>query len=161
MYDELVKVIPSFLKRVDVPERGVAWSTYMSETKSATRDLVESMWPPIDEDEPTEQVRLVSFDPDGETHVLEAIVFANSTISHDEARLRVASLTREQRDTLMSTYVGHRKNRRHRPGRAFERTDYRFELVTDYGAFRDLQRHRLLPSSGNHSRPTSASTCPT
>ena len=33
--------------------------------------------------------------------------------------------------------------RRHRPGRAFERTDYRFELVTDYGAFRDLQRHRM------------------
>ena len=61
---------------------------------------------PIDEDEPTEQVRLVSFDPDGETRVLEAIVFANSTISHDEARLRVASLTREQRDALMSTYVG-------------------------------------------------------
>jgi hypothetical protein len=44
MLDELVKVIPSFLKRVDVPERGVAWSTYMSETKSATRDLVASMW---------------------------------------------------------------------------------------------------------------------
>jgi thymidylate synthase ThyX len=39
--------------------------------------------------------------------------------------------------------VGDRTNRRHRPGRAFERTDYRFELVTDYGAFRDLQRHRL------------------
>ena len=44
----------------------------------------------------------------------------------------------------MRTYVGDRQNRRHRPGRAFESTDYRFELVTDYGAFRDLQRHRLL-----------------
>ena len=44
----------------------------------------------------------------------------------------------------MTTYVGERKNRRHRPGRAFERTDYRFEMVSDYGAFRDLQRHRLL-----------------
>jgi hypothetical protein len=40
--------------------------------------------------------------------------------------------------------VGERRNRRHRPGRAFERTDYRFEVVSDYGAFRDLQRHRLL-----------------
>ena len=64
MLDELVKVIPSFLKRVDVPERGVAWSTYMAETKSATRDLVESMWATTVEDEPTEQVRLVSFDPE-------------------------------------------------------------------------------------------------
>jgi thymidylate synthase ThyX len=40
--------------------------------------------------------------------------------------------------------VGERTNRRHRPGRAFERTDYRFDIVSDYGAFRDLQRHRML-----------------
>jgi len=40
--------------------------------------------------------------------------------------------------------VGARKNRRHRPGRAFERTAYRFDVLGDYGAFRDLQRHRLL-----------------
>ena len=45
---------------------------------------------------------------------------------------------------LLQAYVGDRRNRRHRPGRAFERTDYRFEIVSDYGAFRDLQRHRLL-----------------
>ncbi len=144
MLDELVKVIPSFLKRVDVPERGVAWSTYMAETKSATRDLVDSMWATVVEDEPTEQVQLISFDPDGETRVLEAILFGNSTVSHDEAHKRVDAMSADERTTLMSTYVGNRQNRRHRPGRAFERTDYRFELVTDYGAFRDLQRHRLL-----------------
>jgi thymidylate synthase ThyX len=40
--------------------------------------------------------------------------------------------------------VGKRLNRRHRPGRAFERTSYRFDVLGDYGAFRDLQRHRLL-----------------
>jgi hypothetical protein len=40
--------------------------------------------------------------------------------------------------------VGERENRRHRPGRAFERTDYRFDVLADYGAFRDLQRHRML-----------------
>src|SRR5262249_28843253 len=34
--------------------------------------------------------------------------------------------------------------RRHKPGRAFERTGYRFDVLADYGAFRDLQRHRLL-----------------
>ena len=35
-------------------------------------------------------------------------------------------------------------NRRHRPGRGFEALRYRFEIVSDYGAFRDLQRHRML-----------------
>jgi hypothetical protein len=45
---------------------------------------------------------------------------------------------------LFHAYVGDRDNRRHRPGRAFERTSYRFDIVSDYGAFRDLQRHRML-----------------
>jgi thymidylate synthase ThyX len=143
MLDELVKVIPSFLKRVDVPERGVAWTDYFAATQRSTVALVRSH-AGDDEDEPTQEVRLVAFDPDGEQRVLEAIVFANSVMSHAESVRRVAVMNDLERAFLMTTYVGERKNRRHRPGRAFERTDYCFELVTDYGAFRDLQRHRLL-----------------
>jgi thymidylate synthase ThyX len=143
MYEELVKVIPSFLKRVNVAERGIAWTDYLRDTKSATAQIVASMIP--DETaEPAEYVRLVDFNPRGEDDVLEAIVFANSTITHDTAAQAVSGLDANQRSRLMKAYVGERKNRRHRPGRAFERTDYRFELVTDYGAFRDLQRHRML-----------------
>jgi hypothetical protein len=61
----------------------------------------------------------------------------------------------EERERVLATYVGERKNRRHKPGRAFERTHYRFDILSDYGAFRDLQRHRLLtlewqPLSANH-----------
>jgi hypothetical protein len=53
-------------------------------------------------------------------------------------------MTTEEREAVLRAYVGERGNRRHRPGRAFERTRYRFDVLTDYGAFRDLQRHRLL-----------------
>ncbi len=53
-------------------------------------------------------------------------------------------MTPGEREELLRAYVGHRTNRRDRPGRAFERTSYRFEVVIDYGAFRDLQRHRML-----------------
>ncbi len=144
MLEELRKVIPSFLKRVDVPERGVAWTHYLEETRGATREVIASLFDDLATVEPEEHVRLVSFDPEGETRVLEAIVFAHSALSHDEAARHVAALDESTRDTLMNAYVGERRNRRHRPGRAFERTDYRFELITDYGAFRDLQRHRLL-----------------
>jgi len=144
MLDELMKVIPSFLKRIDVAERGVAWTKYLATTKSSTRRLIDSMWPETPSNEPGEHVTLVDFDPEGETRILEAIIFANSSISHEESVRRVAAMDETERSALLSTYVGDRQNRRHRPGRAFESTDYRFELVTDYGAFRDLQRHRLL-----------------
>jgi hypothetical protein len=45
---------------------------------------------------------------------------------------------------VMRAYVGERQNRRHKPGRALERVWYRFDVLSDYGAFRDLQRHRML-----------------
>jgi hypothetical protein len=143
MVEELRKVIPSFLKRLDIPDRGVAWTEYLANTKGATRDLVMSMTE-AHEEMPTESVRLVDFDPDGEQRVLEAIVFANSRASRDDVVRTVRRLSDLQRAQLFATYVGNRANRRHRPGRAFEATDYRFEIVSDYGAFRDLQRHRLL-----------------
>jgi hypothetical protein len=53
-------------------------------------------------------------------------------------------MTADQRAELLRAYAGRRGNRRHKPGRAFERTAYRFDVLADYGAFRDLQRHRLL-----------------
>jgi hypothetical protein len=50
----------------------------------------------------------------------------------------------DERARVLRAYVGERVNRRHKPGRAFERTGYRFDVLCDYGAFRDLQRHRML-----------------
>jgi len=50
----------------------------------------------------------------------------------------------DERAEVLRAYIGDRTNRRHKPGRAFERTAYRFDVLSDYGAFRDLQRHRLL-----------------
>ena len=67
------------------------------------------------------------------------------TVPEEEVRRRVeALLGAEEKRSLLRAYVGDRTNRRHRPGRAFERTGYRFDVVSDYGAFRDLQRHRML-----------------
>src|SRR3546814_16388834 len=53
-------------------------------------------------------------------------------------------MTAEERMAVVRAYVGDRSNRRHKPGRAFERLTYRFDILADYGAFRDLQRHRML-----------------
>jgi thymidylate synthase ThyX len=64
-------------------------------------------------------------------------------------------MSSDDRTALLRAYCGSRANRRHKPGRAFERTGYRFDILADYGAFRDLQRHRLLtidwqPLSASH-----------
>src|SRR6202030_3011369 len=67
-----------------------------------------------------------------------------SAIGEEEALRAVFLLDPAQRAELLRELIGERENRRHRPGRGFETLTYRFEIVSDYGAFRDLQRHRLL-----------------
>ena len=89
-------------------------------------------------------VDLVDFDPDGEIKMVTAMLYPHSSLSERTIEARVRNMTVEERVEVIKAYVGTRANRRQRPGRAFERTDYRFDVLSDYGAFRDLQRHRML-----------------
>ncbi|MGH8976981.1 MAG: FAD-dependent thymidylate synthase, partial [Acidimicrobiia bacterium] len=143
MLDELLKVIPSFLARVDRPERGGAWTAYLYDTSSDTSALVERIFA-SELETPASEVTLVDWDPDGEDKVLAAICYPHTTLPETQVLDRVRRLSSEERRALMRAYVGERANRRHKPGRAFERTGYRFDVLGDYGAFRDLQRHRML-----------------
>jgi hypothetical protein len=90
------------------------------------------------------EVDLTDHDPDGETKVVAAALYAASSRSDRELLEEARKLSAEDRTRVLAAYVGERRNRRHKPGRAFERTAYRFDVLCDYGAFRDLQRHRLL-----------------
>jgi thymidylate synthase ThyX len=143
MLTELRKVIPSFLKRVDIADRGGEWSDYLSTNSARTADVVNRLFGDLPSDQ-VEAVTLVDFDPDAEEKLLAAICYSSSHLPESQLRAKVAKLSQEDRSELIRAYVGDRKNRRHKPGRAFESVDYRFDVLSDYGAFRDLQRHRLL-----------------
>jgi thymidylate synthase ThyX len=145
MLVELRHVIPAFLTRVDQPARGGQWSQYLADTRARTIEMAARV---AGASEPAsdaaDEVWLTDFDPEGETKVAAAALYAASALSDREA-LRVArSLAPAETAAIIQTAAGDRRNRRHKPGRAFERTSYRFDILTDYGAFRDLQRHRLL-----------------
>jgi thymidylate synthase ThyX len=143
MLEELRKVIPSFLVRVDRPERGGAWSHYLVRTRDDTAEVVAAMFASEDT-KPANEVTLTDFDPEGELKVLAAICYPHTNLPEQQVVERVARMSQAERVALMRAYVGDRTNRRHKPGRAFERTSYRFDVLGDYGAFRDLQRHRML-----------------
>jgi thymidylate synthase ThyX len=140
---ELRKVIPAFLVRVDRPDRGGAWSRYLSDTRADTAALAAAF---TDDSapEPRPEVTLTEFDPDGEIKVVASALYAVSELPDDQLLAIARRMTAAERLSVLHAYVGDRTNRRHRPGRALERTSYRFDVLTDYGAFRDLQRHRLL-----------------
>ncbi len=143
MLAELRKVIPSFLKRVDLPERGGAWSGYLEDRRSAMDELAARLLPTTTP-APAPEVTLVDFDPGGEDKVLAAMLYPHVSLPESQVLDVVKRLTGEERASLVAAYVGERSNRRHKPGRALERVAYRFDVCSDYGAFRDLQRHRMM-----------------
>jgi len=138
---ELRKVIPSFLKRVDVPERGGAWSDYLASVAAglAAHAAKIGLAP-----QPRNEVTLVEWDPDAETKVAAAALYAVSDLPDDQLLDYVRRLPAEDQQTLIRAAIGERGNRRHKPGRSMERVFYRFDVLSDYGVFRDLQRHRML-----------------
>lgn len=159
MLEELRKVIPSFLRRVDLADRGGRWSDYLESTRENTSELVGGLFA----ETPVERapgVTLTDFDPDGEDKLISAICYSHTNLPEHQIMSRVQRMSHTEKVAILKAYIGERENRRHRPGRAFERIDYRFDVLSDYGAFRDLQRHRLLtiewqPLTPNHgySRP--------
>jgi thymidylate synthase ThyX len=146
MLEELRKAIPSFLKRVDRPDRGGEWSAYLAANRAAMDEVADRLFPAGDTGGGGRPplVTLVDFDPDGENKIVTAMLYPHTDLPESELAERVARMSADERREVVRAYVGDRVNRRHRPGRALERTSYRFDVVSDYGAFRDLQRHRML-----------------
>ena len=142
MLPELRKVIPAFLQRVDRENRGIRWSNYLANCERATRELSTRVTTSPKEN--SDEVTLSDFDPDGEIKVVAAALYAGSTLSHSQLLRLARTMSTEDRVQVLRAYVGNRTNRRHQPGRAFEHATYAFDVLSDYGAFRDLQRHRIL-----------------
>lgn len=139
---QLQGAIPEFLTRLDRADRGGVWVDYLRDTAQALEHEAavlspEREWGPAG-------VTLVDWNRDGENRILAAALFPHSHASEERLLAAVRPLSQARREALFTAAVGERRNRRHRPGRGFEHCDYTFEIVSDYGAFRDLQRHRML-----------------
>jgi thymidylate synthase ThyX len=153
MLTELEKVIPSFLSRVRRAERGGAWVEQLRERRERSLEVAERLGLRPETAEPERaSVTLTEVDGD-ESRLLRSLLTEESTVAEAEVDRAVAALDAGERARLIAELVGARENRRHRPGRGFESLRYRFEIVSDYGAFRDLQRHRMLTAQWQELTP--------
>jgi thymidylate synthase ThyX len=143
MVAELRKVIPSFLARLDRPDRGGEWTAYLAATSRGAAEVAARLFARVDP-EPRPAVTLVDFDPEAEDKLLAAMLYPYLDLPDDQILARVRTMSADERQAVADAYIGDRVNRRHKPGRALEHAAYRFDVLSDYGAFRDLQRHRML-----------------
>ena len=158
MQTALDALIPSFVKRA-TSERGRAQQAYLRGMRERVAALLDEGRKTKDESavagklssfvlRPSslidDAVTLVEFDPDAEAKTVAAILYPHTDLPLNQVRALVGELAAEERLAIIRAYVGERSSRFQRPGRAFEEPYYTFDMLADLGAYRDLQRHRIL-----------------
>lgn len=141
--DEARKVIPTFLERADRPDRGGAMVAYRANTYQAMKELAHKYLPDTYAGD-SEAVQLTSVWPRNELELVPDMLYEHSNLPLADIQKSVGDWSITRKQDVFSAYMGERLNRRHRPGRALEKAHYSFDLVCDYGIFRDLQRHRMV-----------------
>ena len=139
---ELDYVIPAFVKRAR-SERGKAYAAYLAATREqAAQCAAQLAIAPTNE--PAIAVRLVDYDPQAEEKMVAAILYPHLDLPLDSILASISAMPAQERQAIIAAAVGERGSRFHRPGRAFEEPYYTFDILADIGAYRDLQRHRVL-----------------
>jgi dTMP kinase len=137
------EVLSTFLERADKPERGGAMVAYRANTYKDMAAIAHDNLPDTYA-APTEAVDLVDFWPKNELLLVPDMLYEHSNLSLEALNTEVNSWPYDKKADTFKAYMGERLNRRHRPGRALEKAHYSFDLICDYGIFRDLQRHRMV-----------------
>lgn len=137
MHRELEKVVPSFVKRAN-DKYGQATQAYLQQTQN---QVTQISTPASTQDR---EVVLIHHDSNAVDKVVAAILFEAGHADLASLKQTVSGLTPAQKQDALDQYAGHRQNRRHKPGRAFEHANYTFCIQANYGAYRDLQRHRMI-----------------
>lgn len=142
---ELDKVIPSFVKR-STNERGEVTQKYIRERNADVQRIFEFVREGLVESKPVDLdiAVLKQYDPNGEDVVIATMLYDKGSYEWDNVLHLVKSMDADLKRRVVEAFCSKRHNRHHKLGRALEMTDYVFELMTDIGTYKDLQRHRVL-----------------
>lgn len=146
---ELESMVPSLVKRIN-DTYGKTFQEFLKERNSKTSESVKRLTEGlVDKGENVELVEYKGQDskePDKAVQVaiLSAILYRYSNGAGISQLIKKAeSMDEKERKRIIAECVGNRSNRRHKPGRAFENSEYLFDLKGRIGIYRDIQRHRI------------------
>jgi hypothetical protein len=117
---------------------------YRANTYKVVHDIAQKFLPESYADATSEAVTLVDYWPKNELLLVPDMLYEHANVPLEQLQTEVNAWPYERKSEVLKVYMGERLNRRHRPGRALEKAHYSWDLVCDYGIFRDLQRHRMV-----------------
>ncbi len=143
-HQELSKVIPSFIRRSDPAHKHFqAYSQFWESMQSDLRQFAEQHTQEV-ESLSQSGVRLVAYDKEAPAKVAGALLFGCTDGSLQKLQDYCRHLPAEELNRLLEITCASRENRRHKSPRALEHANFTFEILADFGVYRDLHRHRML-----------------
>ena len=141
---ELARVIPSFVRRSEQGHRHQEnFSQFNDSMQTELKQLTEQ-YTDFEEKDAKAGVILHSFDSNPYVKIAASLLFAHSNKSLASLQEHCSSLPEEELYRILDVACNARENRRHKSPRALEHVSFTFEIIADFGIYRDLQRHRLL-----------------
>jgi len=92
----------------------------------------------------SKRVTLVQYDKNALEEVLAATLERFSDKSYKLILQNLKKMSQKKKEQIFDEIIGERKMRHDKPLRELENTFYTFDIICDFGAYRDLQRHRML-----------------
>jgi thymidylate synthase ThyX len=144
LHEELAKVIPSFIRRSDLSHHthknfAEFFETMRNELRGAADRNIDFI-----EKSTQDGVRLVASDADAVVKVAAGLLFNYCDRSLEDLWNHCKGLSEEELARILDAGCNARESRRHKSPRALEQANFTFEIVADFGVYRDLQRHRML-----------------
>ncbi|HXG73317.1 MAG TPA: FAD-dependent thymidylate synthase [Candidatus Nitrosotenuis sp.] len=140
---ELDTTIRSFVRRSD-DKHGIAMQNYLRATRRTAARLSKNL--KLASKSSGAQVKLVDHESESKAldKIVAAVLYEHQTAPYREVLARVKKMSFKDKTSVVNSFAKIRQNRRQRPPRAFEMTQYTFDIVGNFGMFRDLHRHRVL-----------------
>jgi len=140
---EIDSTIKAFVRRAD-DKYGKAFQNYLQQLKKTSKLVTKEIKPKI-----ISGVRTQLVDHESEKTAMDKIITSiiyeqSPSTSYNMIMQQVKKLSDEKKTKIINMFTKLRKNRRHRPSRAFESVYYTFDLLNNFGMFRDFHRHRAL-----------------
>lgn len=143
-FTELSKVIPSFVRRAEPSHKhNLAFVQFTEAMQNDIKQIAKRLNPEIAK-QAQNGVKLIKYDESSPKDVAAALLFASTQNDFESLKNYCDHLSQEDIGFVLEAGCNHRSNRRHKSPRALEHANFTFEIVADFGVYRDLHRHRML-----------------
>ncbi len=140
--EELKKVIPSFLRRIE-EEKASEYRNYLSQRSEKINQFLKEINWQKEEIKINERVKLIEYDQEGEAKIITALIYQELKEPWEKIFEKVKRFSLKEKEEILERILKERKYRWYKIPRAFENVYLKFEILLNLGAWRDLQRHRM------------------